>query len=86
MYVMVWLWLKLYGIQILKMTNNDKNYRVQTSSYCVDLQLPISDHIYSNMKFSLVLEYVLECTHICTDTFIFPLKAQLNSSQYRLHR
>lgn len=54
-------------------TNNDKNDSVQTSSCCKDLHLLISDHVCSNMKFSLVFEYFLEHTYIYLYSFFPPL-------------
>lgn len=59
------------------MTNTDKNYSLQSSSCCKVLQLLISDHIYSNVKFSLVFDYFLEHVYIYLHPFPPPWTAQL---------
>lgn len=71
--MLVWSWVEFYSLEILVMTNNDKNYNAQTSSCCKDLQLLISHHICSNMKFSLMFEYFLEYTCIYLYFFFSPL-------------
>lgn len=62
------------------------SYSVQTNSFCNDLQLPISDHICLNMKFSMGV--VTPCgMYSYTDSSFFSLwEAQLISSLHGLHR
>ena len=84
--MLVWSWVEFYSLEILVMTNNDKNYSVQTSSYC------------KTCSYRLVTTYVQTwnfpwCLNISWNILIHtytspspPLQtAHLNFSLQRLH-
>lgn len=54
------------------------SYSVQTNSFCNDLQLPISDHICLNMKFSMGVVTPCGMYSYTDSSFFFPLGGPAN--------